>query len=522
MMSLTTFIHGQDFNIIFPKADIDLQVFFEGDYSDFRLRSESFSPLHLLREAICLVGALSYLHQGLETREGTIACAHMDLKPENIVVAWRPPMTNGPDLPVGQWMIHDFGTSRITKPTAMTTNHVAPKDPMTDTFLTSSQRFPSPFQAPEVQNDPNRVLGMESDMWSFGCILAVVLAFALGGPQFVKGFNATRSRDGVDDYFYLTQGKERYVKPQVQQWLQRPLGLMIGEIGHVWIDKCKNVIFETLKISPEERLTASAVREALNRICVEEKAALEVRCHWFSFPPFPAPPPPLQIRKKVAVRAKPSISSPLVPMTQEYGAMSSPSGSSIVQTSLAGSSEYTDTSSNSEVLPLMVRPRFQLSTQTLPPLFMNLEIPTDSAVGASICPSGNRVLFLSKSKAKIYQLNLLGRTNGWIQRRDGDPIKASSNRNSERQIPCEHGYEWTDATLSGTYVVLIARKKKSKEPKVCALFTVLVFRFVCPLTYASDISVRYSPRSWNTCPPRAKTRQGLYGVSYQCQCVFSW
>src|SRR5271156_1796178 len=109
MQSYTAFLHGSDFNIISPLADLDLHTYFKGNYDDFSSRSRRFSPAHLLYGAWCLAGALKFLHEGLQPVgiAEKIYCAHLDLKPENVLVMW----TRGSDLPAGRWLIHDFGTS---------------------------------------------------------------------------------------------------------------------------------------------------------------------------------------------------------------------------------------------------------------------------------------------------------------------------------------------------------------------------------------------------------------------------
>ena len=199
MLSYTSFGHGSDFTIISPLADLDLHTFFEGTYPDFPARSLGFTPAQLLYGVSCLAGALSFLHEGLQPVgiAGKIYCAHLDLKPENVLVVW-----NNRE-PAGRWLVHDFGTSKIKEKSSPQT--LAPGDFLRQFSLTQPQRTPEPFQAPEVERAKEKVVGTESDIWSLGCILAAVLSFALGGPLHVTQLFNSRVQEGVtedNDYFY--------------------------------------------------------------------------------------------------------------------------------------------------------------------------------------------------------------------------------------------------------------------------------------------------------------------------------
>jgi serine/threonine protein kinase len=473
--------HGTDFNIISPLADLDLNDFLTGNYPGFstRIENEGFTPQHLLQEAACLAGALNYLHQGLEIRGrgGYMACAHMDLKPDNILVSWRPP--DGPELAVGQWMIHDFGTSRIKESNRMPQTHLAPGDFLREMSLTKSQRQPGPFQAPEVQNDTEKTCGRESDCWSFGCILTVILAFALGGPEMVDDLFQCID-NGVDDYFYTVEGDRKILKPQVLQWLDR---LKVGPSEHVWVRKYKHVIMALLKIAPEERLKAQVVRDELNKISRDGGESLQARCtsRWPSRTLI-SPPSPLRITPRTE-SANPPHASPATPrhrghlptliVTSRDDSQSSVSASSADQHSLARPPLESDTSITSDELARllggstlgpMTRARFSLASQPAASIFMRLETP-GSSFTSRLAPSCERVLFLSRSAAKLYHIDLLESHNDWAAKRDARLIKSATVANCHREIVCERGREWTYAGIAGPFVALISRAKDSKQLK---------------------------------------------------------
>lgn len=113
MLSLTTFTHGSHFNIMSPLADLDLRQFLTGEYHDYLARQTRFTAYDLLMEAACLVGALDFLHHRLRLTDKKIACAHLDFKPENVLVIWNP---NVPVRSVGKsTFFSQFGTERYSQ-----------------------------------------------------------------------------------------------------------------------------------------------------------------------------------------------------------------------------------------------------------------------------------------------------------------------------------------------------------------------------------------------------------------------
>lgn len=275
MLSFTTYIHNSCFNIILPLADLDLRHFLHSNYPDFKERQQDFSPLYLLQELACLADALDFLHFQLKLRDKVIACAHLDFKPENILVQWCA------ELPVGRWLITDFGTARI-KESSEVADALAPGDFLTHFSFTKAQRLPGPFQAPEVQTREDRVVGRESDLWSLGCLLAFVLAFAIGGKGHVSGLlESTSYTDDLNetetDYFYRRINGRDILKPTLTKWLD---GLKTDKRGDRWINDALELVFKLLLEDPHERLSASETQIALYSICREEREFLQQKCCW--------------------------------------------------------------------------------------------------------------------------------------------------------------------------------------------------------------------------------------------------
>jgi len=239
-----------------------------------------------LREASCLAGALNFLHHRLKLKEKKIACAHLDFKPDNVLVKWE---GDSERTPVGQWLVHDFGTARIKEPSEEA-NALAPGDFLAHFSLTKAQRTPGPFQAPEVQPSEEKVVGRESDMWSFGCLLAVVEAFALGGPRYVHDlgrsrYNANQPNQTVTDYFYTIVNGKAIVKPTITGFLE---SLKTKSPEGAWIGRTLDLVFKMLVDPPTKRLTAQDAQDQLDIVIGEEEPYLDRKCGWIKSEVSPA------------------------------------------------------------------------------------------------------------------------------------------------------------------------------------------------------------------------------------------
>jgi serine/threonine protein kinase len=474
MLSYTSFAHGPDFTIISPLADLDLHTFFHGTYNDFQFRSQGFTPLHLLYGVSCLAGALKFLHEGLRQRgiAGKIYCAHLDLKPENILVVWG----KGNVEPAGRWLVHDFGTSKIKG--ASSSQTLAPGDFLSRHFsYTQPRRAPGPFQAPEVRKSNERVVGRESDIWSLGCILTVVLAFACGGPSYAKSLVEARTYgECADDYFYSMKDDRVVLKDGVIRWLE---SLNTGSRGEKWITETIALIYSTLVERPSKRPSAKFVQGTLDEILNQPIGSLRNVCSWVPKELFcestraarpierlhiPTPAAeimeeqrssesPTDIRGSVVTRPNiesglevvqsPQLPSPFTPST---GQSSLPFGSSYGTDGLRASDPPTSRSSSLSAVPL----RF-----TNDATFMKLEVPKD-AFKSVMCPSACHVTFLSKKRASIVRL---GNEGTWMAKPKPPKIETDSRT---RSLSCPDNWEWDFASMAGVYLVLRSRKQSAR------------------------------------------------------------
>jgi serine/threonine protein kinase len=510
MHSHTSFRHGPDFVIISPLADLNLHEFFAGDYEAFQAHQQRFTPLHLLKEASFLAGALHFLHYGLRLRERRIACAHLDFKPENILVKWNP---DTKQMPVGQWLVHDFGTARIKEPHEET-NTMAPGDFLAHFSLTKAQRNPGPFQAPEVQPNKDRVVGRESDMWSFGCLLAVVISFALGGPRFVSAlarsrYNSNQPDEGyTDDYFYTIENGRAVIKSTVVRCLQ---SLRTESPEDRWIGRTLDLVFKILVDTPSDRLKALETQDALDVICSEEgNTSLQRKCAWIE-PEAPIPvtnlrfsgissedqsisyvDPPLMSPSSRPIPPRPHFPNPgpssnLSPYDQNqysvYGAQYSSQASQAQNLGQYGQAQAglsrnpsivlrTDTFSSHVISPPATpyqssTPRTNLSDESSSMgqgsslssdiTFTYIAVPPKTTKSV-VCGHSARVGYISKTAVRVHNFSI---QNTWVPRR---PPKSPDRATNVYLGPeCPQDFEWDLMSLCGSHLVLRARNRLNKS-----------------------------------------------------------
>ncbi|GES66615.1 putative 2-5A-dependent ribonuclease [Aspergillus terreus] len=253
VLPLATITIGHQFNILFPLAKMDLEDFLVGG----RISPAQCSMDELLDEATHLADALDHLHNrlGVSTRG-----YHMDLKPANILVYEEP----NPLRPhgIGKWKITDFGLSIIERPERRDSVEGFPQDPVTET-ITRLKGMEGTYQAPEVSDGG---ISRRSDVWSFGCILVRVFAFALDGIEGLHRLDRLRQKaeDGVGPYEhdYFARGNPPVLNPHIENWI-RSLPHRRGAYNDEFLNGCARLLSSTLKINKNARPEAISVKEAL-------------------------------------------------------------------------------------------------------------------------------------------------------------------------------------------------------------------------------------------------------------------
>lgn len=297
MKHLATITHGSKHYILLPLADhLDLELFLHCGISDDGKRLYNFEDRFpslkggglttaLFHQLYLVAHALSWLHSGIsmEQSHSRIFCAHMDLRPSNILVE------NAKGSPVGRWMLSDFGISVFREDTQkQDSEYVSIGDYYSQiTTKTRLRCAKGTYQAPEVTiREPSwdqlshfspgqKEVARKSDVWSFGCILSDVLVFELGRDKLVKNFQVVRKGHLSDDYFYLDKttsspsasgSPEQYqVRPWIVEWLQHLPGKF--DRPAEWLDCCVATILDILIIDVERRPDANRVLEMTNHIC---------------------------------------------------------------------------------------------------------------------------------------------------------------------------------------------------------------------------------------------------------------
>jgi serine/threonine protein kinase len=254
-------------NLLFEKADTDLDRLFYGPLPDLRDLDHQFTPFHVLGQLKSIAEALAFLH------EDERKYMHLDLKPANIVIFFFS-KADDPDnynkFPAGLWKIIDLGLSRegLQQVGVDVQKRVESIREVASARTRSS--VPSPrndgqYLPPETRYG-NRRVSRFSDCWSLACILCEALAFLLGQRREVRDFEKTRRLAATADtpytnysFFVLDKTSEPQVNPSVVGWLKR---LPSDD----WIVRLKELISDLLKPERNGRIPAREAAERLDSI----------------------------------------------------------------------------------------------------------------------------------------------------------------------------------------------------------------------------------------------------------------
>lgn len=287
MKHIAAIVHGDEFMIILPLANLyNLEIFLRGGYEpnpdtddlkliyDFDVKFPMLNTSDRIRHAVVkeahqMASALRWLHEDLKIFGSSDRyLAHMDLKPANVL------LVGDARSPAGKWMLSDFGVSSFDKAT-----NVRVRD--TPSIGDVGLRFTSrgfqdnlirghgSYQPPEV--DLNYVDSRKCDVWSFGCVLCDILAFAMGKTQAVTELRKARYGP-YDDYFYETKAptKERIekiddsnteLKSQIVDWWTD-----LERSSSTWVIKYIQVLRKALKPKPSDRPGIGDIVDGLNKL----------------------------------------------------------------------------------------------------------------------------------------------------------------------------------------------------------------------------------------------------------------
>ena len=295
MQHIAAIVHGNDFMILLPMAELyDLEVFLRGGkrpLADTRetveiYRFEEAFPhlvtddmLHkaLLKELFEISSALVWLHEELHIY-GSLDryLAHLDLKPENILLTLDSHQdAHDPQYPAGKWMLTDFGVSLFDKETNQKATHfssIRDAGPRLTSRVNRDQitRGHGPYEPPEV--DLESVDARKCDVWSYGCILCDVLAFACGRARALHDFRIRRF-DGRNDYFYRAKGNSSdrakvinsgntELKSEIREWFRA----QALASPHSWVSGYVGAIEKALVPTPSDRPNLRDIMQDLEKL----------------------------------------------------------------------------------------------------------------------------------------------------------------------------------------------------------------------------------------------------------------
>ena len=294
-------LHRDEHIILFPWADKYDLDFFLLEGNDTYVFDKVFPDLSrgYALSAMCtqmaeIASALDWLHKSIKVEQKHVPLAHLDLKPDNILIE-----TDTNSI-VGRWVLTDFGisitqekegngqsdlfslgdfvnerlTRRTTSSKSPTTSHYVPEK---WTMRVAPPRKFGTYQPPEVSHlisrsagtsgrTMSRYVGRSGDIWSFGCILAEVFAFSMGRRAAVESFGNARVENGNDDFWSLI-GERPEPRRKVRDWLlESPKMFPNSDVTPDTAAKSIEAIDFILKVDSKDRPSASAVNDKISRL----------------------------------------------------------------------------------------------------------------------------------------------------------------------------------------------------------------------------------------------------------------
>ncbi|KAF1355798.1 kinase-like protein [Lizonia empirigonia] len=252
---LAAFFYRSEHIILLPWADrYDLHLFLLEGHDQWEKKIYDFDTIFgdpsqddIVRDSykqlVNIAAALKWLHEDVRPLNKHLYFAHMDLKPDNILID----NDDHDRSTVGKWVLTDFGISAFKESTEQEDDkYVSIRDYVERknlTMDTSARRYEGAYQPPEMERRDQvsggpgnqfhrRRAGRRGDIWSFGCIFSEVIAFCVGRSEEVIAFRNARRENYGNDYFYQTltvTGSSLFpgglhvthrLRPEMMEWLK--------------------------------------------------------------------------------------------------------------------------------------------------------------------------------------------------------------------------------------------------------------------------------------------------------------
>lgn len=282
--SFGSFKHGSTLNTLYQWAELDLADLLSGEYESVFKGRVLLTPHILVSQLLRLSDGLHFMHNKLDI-DGPKKCSHFDLKPNNILIFLvddgRRSDGEGSTMAM-DWKIGDFGLSVLSNrdesqnPGRNLEPETLRRPSMVEYSSLPAPRPPGPFQAPEMK--AGSTVNRSTDMWSFGCILCVVLAFILGGPLEVHTLFMRRKQNYTDDYFWTTRADGSViVKPEIEDWLDLQERNEESNSSLVWIRRTTTLVRQLLEIDKTLRLKATETQAGVQEVLGAMTETLPIR-----------------------------------------------------------------------------------------------------------------------------------------------------------------------------------------------------------------------------------------------------
>lgn len=171
-------------------------------------------------------------------------------------------------------MFTDFGVSvfdKITNQRASSVHSIRDVGPRLTSMANHDQimRGHGPYEPPEV--DLANVDGRKCDVWSFGCIMCDILAFACGRRAGLHNYRSVRY-DGSDDYVYRVtvvsatpatafDSSSTELKSEIRNWFQA----VAAKSALPWVPEYVDVLKQALVPDPLGRPGMSVIMNGLDK-----------------------------------------------------------------------------------------------------------------------------------------------------------------------------------------------------------------------------------------------------------------
>lgn len=249
---LSTFVDNDRLNIIYEKADMDLEGFLLLPDNNAKI---GLSPAEIFGNLSDIADALNFLHTGIrpDGSKQPYVCYHRCLTSWNILVF------NAASNPI--WKIADFGIVSQQPGSHRQLGFLG--DIVCREYADASLIGPPRWHwAPDRQYN---CVGPHSNIWSLACIMMLVITRCLDGLTQLEELNKYMLTDhsfgqqSSSDNFFKGQSLDE----RMEQWLQRLAAAEISKPNANQRKECVSLLRRMLMLDPRKRPKAAEITQSL-------------------------------------------------------------------------------------------------------------------------------------------------------------------------------------------------------------------------------------------------------------------